>query len=225
MLTGVVNEAKELNATRVDRKREQIVLASLELLAEGGLGGLSLRDVAKKLDIKAPAIYWYFKSKAELVDCMAEAILSERFAGATPRTDEQTWQDWLTAYMTRLRKAMLAYPDGSRVVAGAHIHTAQTLARIFEDSLISLISAGLDQRTAAYTMMTAIYYTFGSAIEEQSAPTAETTASLNAAGFYAAYPNIASALDEYNQGADAADRAYAAGLDLIIKGAEAKAAT
>ena len=83
---------------------------------------------------------------------------------------------------------MLAYPDGSRVVAGAHIHTAQTLARIFEDSLISLISAGLDQRTAAYTMMTAIYYTFGSAIEEQSAPTAETTASLNAAGFYAAYP-------------------------------------
>ena len=50
----------ELNG-KLNFKQEQIISAALELLASGGLNEMSLRDIAKKLDIKAPALYWYFK--------------------------------------------------------------------------------------------------------------------------------------------------------------------
>jgi TetR/AcrR family tetracycline transcriptional repressor len=210
---------------KLSPKQEQIIAAALEHLAEGGLNELSLRDIAKKLDIKAPALYWYFKSKSELIDYMAEAMLSLEFNGAKPRNDSEAWQDWLTVHMGKLRKAMLAYPDGGRVVAGAHMYPARTLAQIFEDSALSLTSAGMDPKDALYTAMTAVQFTFGFVIEEQSGPTPEELATIthiHRQEFATAYPNFVQAVEYYTLGADSHDRAYAAGLQLIIKGAEAK---
>lgn len=211
----------ELNG-KLNFKQEQIISAALELLASGGLNEMSLRDIAKKLDIKAPALYWYFKNKSDLVDYMAEAILRREFSEAKPRAENETWQDWLTRHMTKLRKAMLAYPDGGRVVAGARLDPAKTLAQIFEDSVLSLTSAGISQKTALYTVMTAVQYTFGFVIEEQAGPKPKDIATFVDSDFSDAYPNLASAVKEYRKGVDIEDKAYAAGLQLIIKGAEAK---
>ncbi|MEJ0014305.1 MAG: TetR family transcriptional regulator [Actinomycetota bacterium] len=155
---------------QMNRKQEEIIAASLELLTSGGLNELSLRDIAKKLNIKAPALYWYFKSKSELVDHMAEKILSKEFDGSKPRVEGESWQDWLAEYMGKLRKAMLAYPDGGRVVAGAHLYPTKTLAQVFENSIVSLTSAGVEELKAFYTAMTAVQFAFGFVIEEQSSP-------------------------------------------------------
>jgi len=210
---------------KLNSKQEQIITAALELLAEKGLNDLSLRDIAKKLDMKAPTLYWYFKSKSELIDYMAEAMLKREFNGVKPRAKDEAWQDWLNAYMGKLRKAMLAYPDGGRVVAGAHLYPAKTLVQIFGDSTISLTSAGIDQKTALHTVMTTIQFTFGFVIEEQSGPTQDELASIKKTqrrGFADAYPEFAQAVEEYMSGAGSEDRAYAAGLRLIIKGTEAE---
>lgn len=205
---------------KLNTKQKQIIAAALELLAEGGLNELSLRDIAKKLDIKAPALYWYFKSKSELIDYMAEAMLSREFDGASPREEDETWQDWFMQYMSKLRKAMLAYPDGGRVVAGAHMYPARTLAQIFEDSALSLTSAGLDQKTTIYTVMTAVHFTFGFVIEEQSSPGAEEIRSFQESGFMDDYPNFANMVKETVHDEGLGERAHTAGIELIIKGAE-----
>jgi len=205
---------------KLNSKQEQIIDAALELLAEKGLNDLSVRDIAKKLDIKAPALYWYFKSKSELVDYMAEAMLSREFNGAKPRTENQAWQEWLAAYMGKLRKAMLAYPDGGRVVAGAHMYPAKTLAQIFDDCALSLTSAGIDQKTTTHTIMTAVHFTFGFVIEEQSSPRTEETRSFNQADFLADYPNFRNMVEETVHDAGLGERMHAAGIQLIIKGAE-----
>src|SRR6478735_6164539 len=39
-------------------QREDVVAAALELLTETGLDGMTLRDVAARLSIQAPALYW-----------------------------------------------------------------------------------------------------------------------------------------------------------------------
>jgi TetR/AcrR family transcriptional regulator, tetracycline repressor protein len=201
-------------------KQEQIIEAALILLAEKGLNDLSLRDIAKKLGIQAPALYWHFKSKSDLVDHMAESLLSREFKDAKPRSNKETWQAWLTGHMHLLRKAMLAYPDGGRVVAGAHFHAAKTLAQIFEDISLSLTGAGVEQQTALYTGMTIVHFTFGFVIEEQSGPTPEQAAAFKGQAFLANYPNLAKAIKAHGKEDNLGDRAYAAGLRLIIKGAE-----
>lgn len=206
---------------RLNVKQEQIIAAALELLRAKGLNELSLRDIAKSLHMQAPALYWYFKSKEELIDVMAEAILDQEFANMQPRRDDETWQDWLIQHMSQLRHAMLAYPDGARVVAGAHIYPAVTLAKSMEYSLVSLQSAGIDLHIARHIILTATHYTFGFVIEEQAAPTAEQMAQIDLDELLAPYPNMARAVADIHAGGLDPDKNFVIGLEYIIRGSQA----
>ncbi len=53
-------------------RENQILEAARDLLAEGGLQGMSMRGVAVKAGISATAIYHYFTDKQELVDRVVE---------------------------------------------------------------------------------------------------------------------------------------------------------
>ncbi len=203
---------------RLNVKQEQIVAAALELLSEQGLSNLSLRDIAKRLGMQAPALYWHFKNKDDLVDYMAEAILQKELHNLQARTDDEAWQDWLTNVMIRLRRAMLGYPDGARVVAGAHFYPAVTLARITETTLASLESAGIDLQIARHISMTAANYTFGYVIEEQSGPNAEHLDKINLAEFLAPYPTLARSMQNVRFTKKQADEDYAIGLRYIVDG-------
>ena len=149
-------------------KQQKIIDAALELLDEKGYNELSLRDIAQKLGVKAPAIYWHFKNKAVLVDYMAEHILNKKMGEIVPRKSEESWQDWLIHHISLFRKAMLSYPDGGRVVAGARPFPDGTLVKFLENSFSSLRSAGMDIQLARNIILTVIRYTFGCVIEEQA---------------------------------------------------------
>lgn len=167
--------ARARQRTQATRKnpsddQQRIILAALDLLDEVGLNELSLRKLATKLDLKAPAIYWYFKSKSVLIDYMAEAILQTEFKDLEPMPNNVAWQDWLVDICKRLRKAMHSRRDGARIVAGAHLYPAITLVKLFEVMQDSLIKAGLSPSRADLITTTAIHLTFGRVIEEQSSP-------------------------------------------------------
>jgi TetR/AcrR family tetracycline transcriptional repressor len=204
----------------LNTRQEAIIAAALELLGNYGLSDLSLRDIAKKMDLRAPALYWYFKNKAELVDYMAEAILRKEFSDEKVREADEPWQHWLAAYMLKLRKAMLAFPDGGRVVAGAHLSPTKTLAQIFEDGQSSLLSSGLEEEHAFYTLMTAIQFTFGFVIEEQSGPKEDGIRPEFLEIMDTNYPNLAAVVRKFQSTPAARERAFIYGINLIIKGAE-----
>ncbi len=150
--------------------QQKIIDAALELLDEEGLNNLSLRKVANRLDMQAPALYWHFKNKESLIDYMAEAILRAEFKELIPRRDDEPWQDWLAGICNRLRHAMQAHRDGARVVAGAHLYPAVTLMKLFEVSMQSLLSAGIELKEANLLVSTVVHFVFGNVIEEQAAP-------------------------------------------------------
>ena len=50
--------------------RENIVEAAFRILDEAGLEGITLRKVACSLGIRAPSLYWHFKSKQALIDAV-----------------------------------------------------------------------------------------------------------------------------------------------------------
>ena len=54
--------------------KEYIVIKSIEILNRDGFDGLTMRVLAKELDIKAASLYWHFKDKAELYAAISESM-------------------------------------------------------------------------------------------------------------------------------------------------------
>ncbi len=206
------NEAKSKFLSKKHDKQTKIIEAALKLLNEDNLNNLSLRKLAKLLNMQAPALYWYFESKSILIDYMAEAILKKEFDDLNICNISEPWQDWLKKTMNKLRKAMLKYNDGARVVAGAHLFPAKTLAKLIELSLRSLTEAGLDLMKAHNVVMTAITYTFGYTIEEQSSSPMENIKHDTLKDF----PTLSAIVDEFNRGGISTEDDFNAGLRLII---------
>jgi AcrR family transcriptional regulator len=65
---------EETNASWKDKRREsarrEILAAAWEAAREHGLGALTLRDVASRVGMRAPSLYWHFESKMTLYDAM-----------------------------------------------------------------------------------------------------------------------------------------------------------
>lgn len=141
---------------------------ALKLLNETGLEGLTLRAIAKELDVKAPALYWHFKDKQALLDEMATEMLrrmsEELAAGAVPGA---AWPDALAAAMRGLRRHLLMYRDGAKVYSGTRF-TDLSYAAPMEAHLRMLTDGGFTPGGAARAWLTAYSYTIGYVIEEQS---------------------------------------------------------
>lgn len=54
--------------------RELVIEAAFDLLQEKGLAGLSLRNLASKLDIKAPSLSWHIQNKSTLISLMNQNL-------------------------------------------------------------------------------------------------------------------------------------------------------
>jgi TetR/AcrR family tetracycline transcriptional repressor len=194
---------------------ETIVKQALMLLKQEGLSGVTFRRLTTSLQVKAPAIYWRFSDKQELLEAVAEAILREQFAELTPLPPGRPWQPWLAGIFHRLRQALLAYPDGARVVAGARPPGTPTLARIAEQALRTLEDSGLTLTEAANVVFTGSHYTLGHVIEEQDSAGAGTMDAQTAQEFARDFPTIARALAEGHRTGLTPDDIFSAGISLI----------
>lgn len=199
-------------------ERDAIVRAALTVLNREGLSNLTLRRVASELNVQAPAIYWYFKDKTQLIDYMAEAILAERFGDAEPRKPDEPWQEWLIKSMQEMREAMWSYKDGARVVAGAHLLPAKMLAKLFDLSLQSLTSAGISLSVADILIGVVVHFVFGRVIEEQSGPTPEMVQSFRLEEMFSEYPLFVRSARENYPHTEFSDE-FEESLRIIIDGA------
>ncbi|MEV6672207.1 TetR/AcrR family transcriptional regulator C-terminal domain-containing protein [Streptomyces sp. NPDC051162] len=151
-------------ATRIDRAL--VARTALDLLNEVGLEGLTLRRIAKELDVQAPALYWHFKNKQELLDEVATEMF-RRMAVPIAYVKGDNWQERMAAAVREQRRLLLAYRDGAKVFSGTRF-TDDSYATPLENMLRDLMEAGFTQRAAARAWFTLSTYTVGYVIEEQS---------------------------------------------------------
>src|SRR6478736_305207 len=74
---------RDRRAERREATRAEILDAAWALARSEGLGGLSLRDIATKIGMRPPSLYWYFDSKHAIYDAMfadGNRTLLDRFA-------------------------------------------------------------------------------------------------------------------------------------------------
>ncbi|MFD5948514.1 TetR/AcrR family transcriptional regulator [Streptomyces collinus] len=147
----------------LDRRR--VADTALRLLNETGLDGLTLRAIARELDVKAPALYWHFKDKQALLDEMATEMFRRMVAG-TALDPADTWRERLLRTNRGLRAALLGYRDGAKVFSGSRF-TGIEHAGQMEDNLRLFTAAGFTLAQAARALTTTYLYTLGFVTEEQ----------------------------------------------------------
>jgi len=149
---------------------EAVVRAGLEILDAEGLEGVTLRRIASRLGVQAPALYWHFKDKSDIIEDMAQAILKDGgFEDLIPPTDASAWNEWLTKTAHSLRRAMLSHREGARIVAGASFRS-NAMVRLKTTSTLVLNGAGFDIMHASLASETVTNYVWGYVIEEQELP-------------------------------------------------------
>jgi AcrR family transcriptional regulator len=139
-----VSDAKSRSEPALDQG--QIVQAALSLLDEMGFDGLTMRNLAKKLGIKAASLYWHVRSKQELLSLLAEEICAPMCE--PDRT--QPWRSQLETLAYEYRRVLLAHRDAARVLASSGGPSGPRRLRMTEIGLKTLLDAGFTHKDAAY---------------------------------------------------------------------------
>ncbi|MFW3172673.1 TetR/AcrR family transcriptional regulator C-terminal domain-containing protein [Geodermatophilus sp. CPCC 206100] len=215
-------------AERTPVTREAIVDAALDLLAEGGLDAVSFRRVAARLGVAGPTLYWHVKSKRQLMDLMADALVRRAGRAYTGPDDGQPWWEWLREDARRLFAALTETRDAPLVLAGNR-PSPETLPGI-ERVLAVLVDAGLTPGQAQQTLFTLGAYVIGSAIEWQAEAERERSQPLPDPGdedlntlrarALADEPILLAAISELLERPHSA--AFEYGLDLLVTGLRAR---
>jgi TetR/AcrR family tetracycline transcriptional repressor len=209
--------------------RDAVVDAAVDLLAEVGLDGLSLRRLARELGVSAPTLYWHVADKRTLLDHVAERLLADQWR-VVPLAPGEDWADWLRERAVRQFRALVAHRDAARVVAGNRPTEASLPA--VEQVLDTLVDAGFSPTDAFSTVQAVGNLVIGSAIEyhaerERQAPTGHDADAGHGhlrGPDPATYPRLAAlapALAARTGTADDHEALFRHGLDLMIAGLRA----
>ena len=202
--------------------RQRIVAEAVALLDAEGLDGVTTRKLAARLGVQSPTLYWHVPNKAALVTAIADAILDQQFGNMSPPEPEQHWQDWLRDLAERLRQALLAHPDGARVISASQL--SRTMAAISELAMSTLVAGGIPLHQARVIVLTVERFTVGHVLEEQAPrPDAEALQDFDMATFAEQHPTVVTAVTEYFQPGRTVDDLFRECLEVVIAGAAVKA--
>lgn len=202
--------------------RQRIITEAVALLDADGLDGVTTRKLAARLGVRSPTLYWHLPNKAALVTAIAEAILGEQFGEMSPPEPDERWQDWLIGLAERLRRALLAHPDGARIISTAQL--SLTMAAISELAMSTLVARGVSLRHARVIVLTVERFTVGHVLEEQAPrPEGDALKDFDMTTFTEQHPTLIAAITDYFQPGRTVDDLFRECLEVVIEGASAKA--
>src|SRR5215218_8791079 len=175
--------------------QQQVVRRAVDLMAEVGLEALTLRRLATELGVSAPTLYWHVRNKRQLLDLMAEALVSRVGRSTTPAPG-QPWWEWL---------AEPALPGVEQVLG-------------------SLVAVGFPPDEALRTVLSIGNYVIGCAVEHQAEAARERDPERDARLLERAgeLPNLRAAMAGLDRpGSAAGEAGFEHGLALLIEGVRA----
>jgi hypothetical protein len=98
---------------------------------------------------------------------MAALVLARGAPGLVPSTNASDWKTWVNAFGLGLRRTLLKYRDGARVVAGSRL-TDTVFMETAEHIGKRLVEDGFSVRKAVVLLSTIYTFTVSFVIEEQA---------------------------------------------------------
>ena len=149
---------------------EEILRGAFTFVEGDSVDGLSMPRLAQHLGVGVTSIYWYFKSKEDLLDSMTSAAL-ERFYPLLPDLSGLPWDEHLAEFFRGFRRifredAVLCDLILLRVNSFTPQNTRGGWAPI-ESLLRSMVDAGFSPDEAAEAYFALSIYTRGSVMVER----------------------------------------------------------
>lgn len=143
--------------------KRDVVEAAATLLDTYGIADLTMRRLARELEVSPGALYWHFANKQQLLGAVADRILESVGDAAGD------WRQRVTGICAELRDALLSRTDGAELVsasfaAGQSDVMVQILGRLTD----AAADAGVDAAHTELAARTVIYYVLGFTADEQS---------------------------------------------------------
>jgi AcrR family transcriptional regulator len=138
--SGLIWTRPEPGTRRPKFTRDQIAATALAIADAEGFAAVSMRRIAGELGAGTMTLYYYVRTKDELVALMDDAIMAEVLIPA----DEfpRHWYDALTAVATRTWDVLIRHPWALHSLQNAP--AGPNGARHFEQSLAAIADTGLD---------------------------------------------------------------------------------
>ncbi|BBY35707.1 TetR family transcriptional regulator [Mycolicibacter minnesotensis] len=145
--------------------KDEIVAAATAILDDYGIADLSMRRLARELNVSPSALYWHFANKQQLLGAVADRVLAPACGDPGPGT----WQWQIQTLGERLRDALLSHTDGAELVS-ASMAAGQSQAATDILALLarSATAAGVHPDQAGQVARTVVYYVLGFTADEQS---------------------------------------------------------
>ncbi|OMF25779.1 TetR family transcriptional regulator [Paenibacillus sp. FSL H8-0548] len=135
---------------------DKILETSWELLGAEGIEKFSMRRLADRLGIQAPSLYWYFKSKQNLYQRLANQvskIILEEFHS------EGDWKEQLTELAVTVRSVLRRYPCSTQLMMMTLPHEPDII-RFTNRMLLCVESTPLEQEQKLQVVTTLVNFVF-----------------------------------------------------------------
>jgi len=141
--------------------RADIVDCAVAIADAEGTAAVSMRRIAKDLQVGVMSLYWHVESKEELHQFMLETVQAE-IEAQVPSGD---WRADLAAYARNTRAAMHRHPWAIDYI-GAGPPSGPQDARNADRLIGALDGLGLDVMTTIWVLMTLSTYVMGATLRE-----------------------------------------------------------
>ena len=164
-IAGNVSRAREHGGRPGGRarglSRADIVDIAVAIADAEGTGAVSMRRIAKDLQVGVMSLYWHIDSKEDLHQLMLEAVQAE-IKAAAPSGD---WRADLAVYARNTRAAMRRHPWAIDYI-GTGPPVGPRDARNADQLIAALAGLGLDATTTMWILMALGTYVVGATLRE-----------------------------------------------------------
>lgn len=143
---------------RAGLTRARVLAGAREILAEQGLAALTMRSLARRLDVSPNALYSHVENKMALVDDVLDDVLGEVKAPA-PSVEDPRWG--LHALMASTYDVLLAHRDLVPLYLARQGARGANAQRLGEIVLTLLARQGVSGPRAREALRVLIVYTIG----------------------------------------------------------------
>ncbi len=205
---------------------EEILEATEQLIERDGLDGLSMPALARELGCGVTSIYWYFRSRDELLEAVVDRV-TPRVLTTLPPVGDGPWDEELVIFYTAFRDLVRRRPLYLEVMAHSTRTTYGTsrmgraVLRRIDEGLSLLTLAGFTPDDAARILVTVSNYAIGYVLWERGlAADGDRRAWVNAgiARVPAGEVPVLSQVHDYGAIDAVGDEQFRTGLRLLVQG-------
>lgn len=143
--------------------KRDVVDVATSLLDNYGIADLSMRRLARELNVSPGALYWHFANKQQLLGAVSDRIL-EHLGDA-----DGDWRARIGVTCGQLRDALLSHTDGAELVSASFAAgQSDAMTAVLSRLAAAAADAGVAPEQAPLAARTIVYYVLGFTADEQS---------------------------------------------------------